>query len=549
MSRTKTPVIDRMIVGLIVLGGAISLLNLVFQARSVVILLILMGIVVPLSMALAALRAYWKGFKPARLFMIAWSVFIAGVVLFALTNGGVISFSAVGFHGFQIGSALTAILLSFSLGDRIRTLRRERDSFKKNMELVTALANSIESGVFLVDRDTLVIEQANLAAEKLVGRPRREIVGHRCRRYFSSAGSDTGRVSDACLKNESHEDQLITTGGRRIPVLKSAKLIELDGHDLIIESFVDISDLKRAEEEVRRSEAKFRSLFESSRDAIIILDDYRFVECNAAALEMFGCTSATEMIDRLPADYSPTHQPSGAESKTETVRHMESALATGSHLFEWLHKRANGELFPTEVMLSAVDLEGRTLLQAMVRDVSQRKSLEAELKRLASIDPLTGANNRRSFLKKGNDELVRAKRYHHDFAFLMLDVDHFKLVNDTYGHRSGDMVLKQLVTQIIHRLRRTDLFGRLGGEEFAIVLPETDAESAVAVGESLRKAIAGIAVASPKGLIRFTVSIGMSMFEEGDGEDEADALEKLMERADAALYVAKKSGRNRIVWQ
>lgn len=542
MSRTQTPVIDRMIVALFILGSVISLINLIIKPQILVVLLILLGIVVPSLMVLAAMQAYKKGFKPARLFMVAWSFFIIGVVLFALTNKGTIAFTVAGFHGFQIGSALAAILLSFSLGDRIRTLRKERDTFKKSMEQIITIVNSINSGVFIAERDTRIIRQVNLAAEKMIGRGRDQIIGRHCRQYIKSEENRPEDGSHAARKDEHCEDKLLTGSGEELSILKSSKLIELDRYRLTIESFVDITDLKQAETAVRSSEAKFRSLFESSRDAVMLIEHCRIMDCNKAALEMFGCASSVDLIDQTFTDHSPVLQPSGAGSGQESLRYLETALSSGSNAFEWLFKRIDGEVFPAEVMLSAVAFEGKKVLQALIRDISGRKVMEEELRRLASTDPLTGANNRRSFLNRGNYELARSRRYKRDFAFLMIDVDHFKKVNDTYGHLSGDMILKELVAQCTRNLRSTDLFGRLGGEEFAIILPETSMDCAVEVGERLRRAIAGLTIASDKETIRFTISIGVSMFEQDD-----DTLEKIIGRADSALYKAKQTGRNRVV--
>jgi diguanylate cyclase (GGDEF)-like protein len=176
------------------------------------------------------------------------------------------------------------------------------------------------------------------------------------------------------------------------------------------------------------------------------------------------------------------------------------------------------------------------------RDVTERKFMENELKRLAATDPLTGADNRRSFLEKAAYELLRSQRYEHAFALLMLDVDHFKSVNDTYGHKWGDQVLKAIVAKSLKTLRDTDLFGRIGGEEFAIILPESEAEAALEVGERLRQALSEISISSDKGSIKITVSIGLAMMEAGN-----DTLEAILERADAALYKAKQAGRNKLV--
>jgi len=265
-------------------------------------------------------------------------------------------------------------------------------------------------------------------------------------------------------------------------------------------------------------------------------------DCNKATLEIFGCSNVKDFLGKQLSDFSPQTQPSGVDSGTEALKHIEKALSTGSLFFEWVHKRLNGEEFPAEIMLSEVDMEGEKVLQALVRDITKRKTMEDELKRLASTDPLTGADNRRSFLEKGAYELLRSRRYNHSLSFLMMDVDHFKTINDTYGHSTGDEVLRTFVLKSLKILRKTDIFGRIGGEEFAVILPETDRELALNIGERLRQKLSEIIVESDLGKVKFTVSIGLTMF-----EDESDTLVAIMGRADSALYKAKEAGRNRLV--
>ena len=542
LTRIKAPKTDRLILAVFGSACVLALINLLFPARLGVNLLVLMGILVPLMMALAAWNSLKSGFKPAFLFMVSWAFFMIGVMLFGATSAGLIPFSFLGFNWFQISSAVAAILLSLALADRIRTLQEERSSFQQSMKRMTMILDSMESGVFLIESKTKIIKEINQAAEQIIGQDREKIVGKYCWQFIRSAGSETCPMADMCQSDDCREDKLINNTGDEIPVLKRAKLIDLDGHNLILESFVDISDLKRAEEALRRSEAKFKSLFESSRDAVMIIEKNRYVDCNKATLEMFGCDDIRDFLGKSLSDFSPSVQPSGVDSGKEAFMHIERALSSGSLFFEWTHKRLNGEEFPAEIMLSKVEMEGRQMLQALVRDITRRKNMEVELKRLASTDPLTGADNRRSFLEKGEYELLRSLRYGHPFAFLMMDIDHFKTINDTYGHGTGDEILKTLVLKSLEIIRRTDVFGRLGGEEFAVMLPETDGECAVQIGERLRKELSELRVKSEQGDVKFTVSIGMAMLDE-----DSDTLTQIMGRADAALYEAKANGRNRLI--
>jgi diguanylate cyclase (GGDEF)-like protein len=163
------------------------------------------------------------------------------------------------------------------------------------------------------------------------------------------------------------------------------------------------------------------------------------------------------------------------------------------------------------------------------------------MKRLATTDNLTGAANRHEFFRMADLELRRAKRYGHALTVIMLDIDYFKSINDTHGHQAGDAVLKALSALVRAALRDTDIFGRLGGEEFAAVLPETDIQGGVPVAERLRRELAGLTVRLRDAALRFTVSIGVSEVRPSDR-----LIEDTINRADEALYKAKRMGRNRV---
>lgn len=163
------------------------------------------------------------------------------------------------------------------------------------------------------------------------------------------------------------------------------------------------------------------------------------------------------------------------------------------------------------------------------------------LRELATLDGLTGALNRRAFLRAAQTELGVARRYGRPFSVMMLDADHFKKVNDLHGHDVGDAVLKALTATCRKELRDVDLFGRLGGEEFAIALPETPLEPAGLVAERLRKALAALQVPTGKTTLQFTVSIGLASLARP-----SDTVEALLKAADDALYASKQGGRNRV---
>lgn len=174
-------------------------------------------------------------------------------------------------------------------------------------------------------------------------------------------------------------------------------------------------------------------------------------------------------------------------------------------------------------------------------EIDKRKEIEKKLQEQATTDPLTGIPNRRAFFEKAQKEQLRSFRYQRKMAVLMLDLDHFKAINDNYGHRGGDEILKIFAREAVKPLRTSDLIGRVGGEEFAIILPETDLQRAVKIAERIRHRIENIQVPVGGLMVQFTVSIGVSEIIVGEKD-----INAALNRADKALYKAKRTGRNRV---
>ena len=168
--------------------------------------------------------------------------------------------------------------------------------------------------------------------------------------------------------------------------------------------------------------------------------------------------------------------------------------------------------------------------------------LYGELQRQAVTDPLTGLYNRRGLFQLGEREVERVRRFGHPLAAIMLDIDHFKQINDTYSHAFGDQVLRALADRCRTTIRETDILGRYGGEEFALLLPETDESGAFNMAQRLREKVAMAPVPTVRGAISITISLGVAAYT----EDMLD-LAVLLDRADTAMYAAKQRGRNRVV--
>jgi diguanylate cyclase (GGDEF)-like protein len=190
------------------------------------------------------------------------------------------------------------------------------------------------------------------------------------------------------------------------------------------------------------------------------------------------------------------------------------------------------------VVFLTLAMEAAIIFQPMVRRIMR---YTGELLHLASTDSLTGLLNRRTFVERAFEKARAARRDGRPSCLLVMDADGFKRINDTHGHAIGDDVLKAMSERLSSRIRKEDVLGRIGGEEFALLLPDTRVEAARQLAERLRSAIEELEILTPDGPIRFTMSVGVSAirFDEGD-------LTAALARADRALYEAKASGRNRV---
>jgi diguanylate cyclase (GGDEF)-like protein/PAS domain S-box-containing protein len=264
---------------------------------------------------------------------------------------------------------------------------------------------------------------------------------------------------------------------------------------------------------------------------------------NPAALDMLGFLAEDVLGQNQHAMFH--HQRRDGEAYAATDCPVRKTLVDGKPRKvedEWL-LRKDGSGFPAAMTITPVaeaDSHGGAVV--VFRDLTEQKRMEAELLRLATTDFLTGLPNRRRFLEQLDLELARLRRgLAPSAALLMLDLDHFKKVNDRYGHPAGDSVLQHFSALLRESLRRVDTAGRLGGEEFAVVLAGSSMESACLYAERLRDQVATTSFRSDHGPLTVTVSIGVTILSDLDA-----SVAVALARADLALYRAKSAGRNRV---
>jgi diguanylate cyclase (GGDEF)-like protein/PAS domain S-box-containing protein len=323
----------------------------------------------------------------------------------------------------------------------------------------------------------------------------------------------------------------------------------------------DIIQRKQAEQALKSSEKKYRLLHESMMDGIVNVDmDGKIMACNEVYSDLLGY-SETELTQQTYKDITPEKWHAFEQDILEN-----QILKNGySEVYEKEYKRKDGVIFPVELRTILLrDEQGNPSgMWAIVRDITERKRAELELRfmkvglesanvelkaalalqqELAHTDTLTGINNRRHLYELAEREFEIAARYHQPLSAIMFDIDHFKQVNDTYGHAIGDQVLQRVTEVTCAELRSADVIGRYGGEEFVIILPMTNAKQAYPLAERIRMGVAAIRVPTEKGDAAVTLSIGIVevIYSMQDG-----SAENLIRRADEAMYIAKQAGRNR----
>ena len=316
-------------------------------------------------------------------------------------------------------------------------------------------------------------------------------------------------------------------------------MINSDGKRFFVAIMRDITERQQVERLLLENEEKFRSLYETSNNAIMLLSEKGFFDCNTRTLETFGLKNKNEFITLHPAQLSPPLQPDGRDSFSAANEHIATALNLGSDHFDWILRRKNGEDFPAEVLLSAFNLQGKRVLQATITDVTQKKISADLLWHEANIDSLTGLPNRGMFRNWLEQAIKKAYRANQSMTLLFIDLDHFKEVNDTLGHNIGDILLIEAARRIGSCVRDSDTVARLGGDEFTVMLSELDDIGNVEriTHSILEKLAAPFQLGDERAFI--SASIGITIYP----ENAADA-DTLLKNADQAMYAAKAQGRN-----
>lgn len=314
----------------------------------------------------------------------------------------------------------------------------------------------------------------------------------------------------------------------------------------IMLSALDITDKLALAEKLQCERQRYQALVDTAYDGVLTVDRQRVIKLvNSAAALMFGYAEE-DLIGRslealLPERFRHSH--------SHYVEQFAGSSLQSRHMFERgevLCRRADGSEFPAEVSISKIRINNDVEFTAVIRDISERSRLLDELKQRANTDPLTSLRNRRSAMELGETLFASHQRRLRPLTVIMVDLDNFKRINDQYGHHAGDVVLRETAQRFADETRKGDVLARIGGEEFLLLLAETDLRQAGVFAERLRVVMANhpIKIDVDDGiLITMTCSIGMAV-----SRPEDQCLEQVIERADQQLYCAKRGGKNRICW-
>lgn len=421
-------------------------------------------------------------------------------------------------------------------------VQREKDLLDRQLKALSRYANDI---VLLLDSSGKLLD-ANDRALEAYGYTRDEILDLNIRNLRDSAAlGDFSRQFQAEEYVDSIRFETVHTrkNGSIFPVEVSSRNFKQDGAIYVQSIIRDITERKQAEAALRESEEKFRGVVSQPLVGISIVENGKFNYINPRFAEIFGY-SPEEILELGMIDLADEQdQPLVAE---QIRRRISGEVDRIDYIFRG--RRKDGVPVDIEAHGCTLDLGGRLLLISMVMDISVRRQAEAKVLALQDLlreqairDGLTGLFNRRYMDETLDRELILAQRHGSSVSVVMGDLDHFKAVNDRFGHLAGDEVLRVFSQMMMNLSRKSDIYCRFGGEEFLLVLPGMSKEKACERAEQLRSRIEATPIPFETMVIQVTASFGVAC-----SPQDGACRDALVSAADKALYAAKQAGRNRV---
>ncbi len=425
-------------------------------------------------------------------------------------------------------------------------LRRAEAAARRAEERARQLLEAAPDAMIVADQSG-VIQAVNVQTERLLGYPRGELLGQSIELLVPDAerGAHVAHrarfAADPALRPMGVERDLYARhkNGSEIPVAITLSPVGTEDGLLITAAVRDVSERRRAQARLQAAEERLRMMIDHAPIGIALVSpDGRWLHVNKAFCEMTGYTER----ELFASTFQDITHPDDLDAQLEYVRRM-LAGEIATYELEKRLLRADGQVLWIQLSASLVRDENGAPLHfvSQMQDIGQRKRYERELRHLAEHDVLTGLANRRVLGRDITRQLTHQARYGGALALLIVDLDHFKYINDTLGHRVGDQVIRAVADALRTRLRDSDTVARLGGDEFAILLPQTDRDAAQQVAQELVQTLAELPITIPGQQLQVSASIGIVVV---DGHQQVDE-DDLLAAADLAMYDAKDAGRDR----
>ena len=405
---------------------------------------------------------------------------------------------------------------------------------------------------FQTSTDAMVITRVSDRTYVDVNRRFAEYFGFSCEEAVGKTSVDMGMWTDlierehlfsSVAKGEEYRDIPIKfrkRDGAPLWGMVSAVPLTLDGESCILSSIHDVTREKLSEEALRASEKRYRAVFETSPDVIVIsrMTDGIYMDVNPAFTSVTGWRR-DEVLGKSSKDFDLWMDYGNRNSMIEVVRKGESFRGV-----EIQFRKKNGSVLWGSVFATTIEVGGDTCLLTEVRDISHEKKAEEEIRNLAFYDQTTGLANRRLLVEQFRKSIALSSRTRRKRAMLLVDLDNFKGVNDTRGHHTGDLLLREVASRLMDCVNPSDTVSRLGGDEFVLILEELHGYSEVAATQAMEVAEKILhRIGQPYLLehaeIRTSCSIGITVF----GDNQAD-FNHVLQQADISMYQAKAAGRN-----
>lgn len=436
-------------------------------------------------------------------------------------------------------------------------LDEESKRLRESESKLRAVFENTAVGLAILDMEGRLVE-SNLAFREMLGYAEEELRGVSLSSL--SRGEDGGIVPSELERTGRDHHRMERRFVRRDgEVLWASVTVSLprdpDGDSWsAVAAMEDITERKAIEESLEESEHRFRQLFENSVDALFVHDDRgRIQDCNAEACRSLGYTRE-ELLELSVRDFVVDVIPEEESARGEDTPWRRAILGRPGEIVgfhENWHRRKDGSTFPVEVALSAMDYKGQRMIFASARDVTDRRAFEERLAHQAFHDPLTQLPNRVLFMDRLEQALARVDRNEKHIALMFLDLDNFKLVNDSRGHDVGDRLLTEVGRRLSSCVRASDTVARLGGDEFTLLLEGLDdMRDAELVAERIEESIrAPFEIDGHE--LTVTASIGVVFAGRSDAASAASragsakGVRDLLQEVDRAMYLAKGKGKDR----